>query len=377
MTKLNYHIYFSVEELSSDWNQISSDIFLHTNYLKAQENALPQNFDVFYIGIFDENKMIAKAVAQRVQVRSNELFRRNPNFLRERLLHILNLNLLSLGNLKLTGEHAYALDKNANETQVLQTLEKALNEIKRISKQENIPIQLVLLKDFYETSLSKVQHVFKNYETLSAQPNMLLEIRKDWKSFDEYLDSMRTKYRTRAKRAFKKAKDIEFRSLSLDEIMDNEEDIYSLYLNVLQNAGFSLYVLPKNFFAEMKKQLGYKFHLIAGFNQNKMLCFYSMIENNEQLQTGFLGYDKDLQKKHQLYLNILYQMTKYGIEHGFDDIDYSRTALEIKSSIGAKPMQVYGLLKHTHPLMHRVLRSSFNKIYQAEEWVQRHPFKED
>lgn len=375
MTQLSHHIYFSVDELSSDWNQISSDIFLSTAYLKAQENALPKNFDVFYVGIFQEDKLVGKSVIQRVKVKSNELFRRNPLALRENLLQILNLNLLCLGNLKLTGEHAYAFLDNIDEFQVLKTLDKALNEIKRISKNEKLPIQLILIKDFYPKSLSKVQQVFKDYESLSAQPNMLLEIRKDWKSFDEYLDSMRTKYRTRAKRAFKKSKEIEFRDLTWNEIKENEEEIYSLYYNVLQNAGFSLYVLPKHYFAEMKMQLKHKFHMKGGFYKGQLVCFYSMIENEEQLQTGFLGYDKSLQKKHQLYLNILYQMTKYGIDHGFEAVDYSRTALEIKSSIGAEPRPVFGLLKHTHPWMHRVLRSSFNKIYQKEEWIQRHPFK--
>jgi len=31
----------------------------------------------------------------------------------------------------------------------------------------------------------------------------------------------------------------------------------------------------------------------------------------------FLGYDSKVQKENMLYLNMLYNMTEYGIEHGF------------------------------------------------------------
>lgn len=375
MSDLNYQIYNSVHEIPLDWDRIHEDVFLNIPYLTAQENALPIHMNVFYIGVFQMNQLVGKAIVQRVRTNANELFRRNPNVIKQNLLQILNLNMLCLGNLKLTGEHAFVYDKKVDELEILLVLKKALNEMTITSRSENKPIQLILIKDFYKDSLEYVHQVFKDYELLSVQPNMVLELRKDWKCFEDYLDSMRTKYRTRAKRAFKKSENIRFKSLNLKEIIENQDLIYPLYLNVLENAGFSLYKLPKNYFEEMKRQMPYTFHFYGGFYQEKLVCFFSMIENHEQIETGFLGYDKDLQKEHQLYLNILYQMTKYAIEHGFDHIDYSRTAMEIKSSIGAEPIEAYGFLKHTNPLMNSVLKSLFKKFYQQENWIQRKPFK--
>jgi hypothetical protein len=42
-----------------------------------------------------------------------------------------------------------------------------------------------------------------------------------------------------------------------------------------------------------------------------------------------------------LYLNML------SINKGFKEIIFARTALEIKSSVGAKPIQMYGYIGHT------------------------------
>jgi hypothetical protein len=49
-----------------------------------------------------------------------------------------------------------------------------------------------------------------------------------------------------------------------------------------------------------------------------------------------------------LYLNMLYDMT-YSINKGFKEIIFARTALEIKSSVGARPIQMY--IGHTNPVV--------------------------
>lgn len=375
MTKLTYHIYTSVHELSEAWDELRQDEFLNLSYLIAQENALPENMDVFYIAIYDQNKIIGKAIVQRVKVRGDEVYRNKSKLVKAELLNLLNVNVLCLGNLKLTGEHSFVYNKNYDRNQILLNLKNAFNEIRKISKNEKIPIQLMGVKDFYAESLTHVQDVFNDYQSFSVQPNMVLSLKMDWNSFNDYLDAMRTKYRTRAKRAFKKSIDLSFRELSLEEIRNQNSLIYGLYLNVLQNADFSLYQLPENFFIEMKKEMPEKFKFFGGFLNNEMVCFYSIIENRKQLEAGFLGYHTVLQKEHQLYLNILYQIVSYGIHHDFENIDFSRTAMEIKSSIGAEPIETYGLLKHTHPLMNKVLGSIFTKFYKPEDWIQREPFK--
>ena len=97
--------------------------------------------------------------------------------------------------------------------------------------------------------------------------------------------------------------------------------------------------------------------------------------NEETLETYFLGYDETIQKENMLYLNMLYNMTKYGIENGFNRIIFGRTALEIKSSVGAIPVQMSGFIYHTNPWINRFMKIIFKQLEPKVQWQQRHPFK--
>lgn len=375
MSDNNFRIYKSIEDVPIEWDLYGNDIFLQIPYLTAQETASPYNIDYFYVAVYQNQNIAAKLVVQRIRVKGKEIFKSENKF-KEELLNLLNLNLLCVGNIKLTGEHAWEIYSEINLPQFLSALHKILNEIRKISKRDNLPIQLMLVKDFYKDSMIDLQKNFSDYETLSVQPNMLFEPSPNWQSFDDYLAAMRTKYRTRAKRAFKKAEKVVFKELNYKDTVDSNAILYSLYLNVYDSAGFSLYKLPENFFVEMKKELPKSFKIFGGYIGEELVCFYSLITNGAQLEAGFLGYNANLQTDMQLYLNMLYRMIEFTIVHGFKLIDFSRTALEIKSSVGAEPRQMFGFLKHTHPLMNKILHSTFKKFYQEENWIPRNPFKD-
>ena len=76
-----------------------------------------------------------------------------------------------------------------------------------------------------------------------------------------------------------------------------------------------------------------------------------------------------------LYLNMLYNMTEFGIEHNFKKIIFGRTALEIKSSIGAEPVYMSGFILHTNSFLNKYIGKIFQKLEPNLEWNQRHPFK--
>ena len=77
-----------------------------------------------------------------------------------------------------------------------------------------------------------------------------------------------------------------------------------------------------------------------------------------------------------LYLNMLYDMVGCAIVNGFKHIQFGRTAMEIKSSIGAVPVNMYGLMEHNTPLINRYLDKIFRFLEPEVSWIQRHPFKE-
>ena len=59
---------------------------------------------------------------------------------------------------------------------------------------------------------------------------------------------------------------------------------------------------------------------------------------------------------HQMmYLNILYDIIKIGFDQKCRSVVFARTALEIKSSVGAEPHEMYWYLRHRNKVSNRFL----------------------
>ena len=93
------------------------------------------------------------------------------------------------------------------------------------------------------------------------------------------------------------------------------------------------------------------------------------------MDTYFLGYDESIQREKMLYLNMLYDMIAYSINKGFKEIVFARTALEIKSSVGAKPIKMYGFMEHSNPIFNYCLPKIFRYLEPETIWQERNPFK--
>ncbi|MES2411568.1 MAG: hypothetical protein V4535_09015 [Bacteroidota bacterium] len=161
----------------------------------------------------------------------------------------------------------------------------------------------------------------------------------------------------------------------LGDIVLLENRIYELYYHVAKNAPFNTFFLAKNHFTSFKKQCGDKFILVGYFLNNELVGFHTLLLNGDTLETYFLGYDELVQREKMLYLNMLYNMTKYGIENQFAKIIFGRTALEIKSSVGAEPVMMSGFIYHNNKLIDNYFDKIFPRLEPSLVWQQRHPFK--
>jgi predicted N-acyltransferase len=374
---LNYYhqIYLSTAELPADWNQVArSSIFLQTDYLKALEESRPTNLAISYVGIFQETELVAAAFIQQIDLNQLETFGVRDSGLKIIIRDFLFKNyagkLLIVGNNMLTGQHAIACRPDISQASVLSYLKE------RVCKE--YPNQhLEIFKDFPAEELSFFSgSSFDNSLRFTSQPSMFLSLAESWVKEKDYVDALSKKYRDQYKRARKKADGIEKRQLNLTEIIELESRIYELYLHIAQNAPFNTFFLAKNHFSSLKKNMGESFRFFAYFEEGKLIGFNTLFQHDELLETYFLGYDPSIQKDKMLYLNMLYDMVGCAIVNGFKHIQFGRTAMEIKSSIGAVPVNMYGLMEHNTPLINSYLDKIFRFLEPEVTWTQRHPFKE-
>jgi len=163
--------------------------------------------------------------------------------------------------------------------------------------------------------------------------------------------------------------------LSLEEIEAHEERIYELYKMIADGAGFNAFLLHKQYFTKLKRDLGDQYKLTGYFIDNQLIAFYTAIFNYKEMDAHFLGVDGAYNRAHQVYLNILYDLVNRAIEGKVERIDFARTALEIKSSVGAVSQDMLCFFKHRSTLSSKVLQLVFDSLNPKEEWQPRSPFK--
>lgn len=367
-------------QLPEEWDRIAQrNIFLSGNYLAVLEKAAPANMQCHFVGLFNNEKLCGIAVVQYINLSGISTFgetKKKSFSIKDYLFKKFSSHILILGNNKLTGQNAYLLDESISEIKALALFKKALKKLKRSYRKKCIHISLKAVKDFNGEEIPDFKAAgFKDYYEFCTQPNMIFKIRENWNTIDDYLTELNTKYRTQYNRARKKAEGIEKRKLTHSEIVQLQDRIHNLYLTVAQKASFNTFFLPKDHFAVFKQELKDKFLFYGYFLNNELVGFSTLIINSKDIDTYFLGYDETIQKEKMLYLNMLYDMVGYGIKKKFDHVIFARSAMEIKSSVGAKAEEVYGVIKHTNPILNKFMSRLFPYFDPKVEWKERNPYK--
>jgi predicted N-acyltransferase len=378
---ISIKIYSSAADLPENWNNVTLDnIFLSKEYLALLEKSAPKNMHCHFIGLFKDGELAGIALSQFLDLNKMESFGERDQCIKTAVRNVVFKNfcshILIIGNNMLTGQNAYAFSDKIDKTQALQALKTASEKLEIIFKNKGLKVHVTTFKDFpMEETAGFQQAEFQKYFQYSTQPNMLFDIPSHWKSEQDYINALTKKYRDQYKRARKKAEGIEKRKMHLEDIIKYEETIYDLYHHVAKNAYFNTFFLPKNHFRTFKEILKDKFLFYGYFLDEKLIGFNTLIKNGEVMDTYFLGYDDSVQREKMLYLNMLYDMVAYSINKGFKEIIFARTALEIKSSIGAKPQKMFGLGKHSNTIVDLAFEKVFCYLEPTVVWQERNPFK--
>ena len=391
--KLRYSFFRSVESAGCDWDMAAPahDLFLQRKYLSVVEANPPEGMRFGYLVFYHADEPIGVALCQIKYFKGDDniadldvpakdpcFFNGLAKWFKRWVAGKAAADILICGNMLLTGEHGYYFDYQKIEPlAAVEILETALDEVVGIMGREGVKMPVILVKDIAPQQHQQGRElVKKGFVEFDIQPNMVLDLA--FPDFDAYLAAMSTKYRTRAKRAFKKLDGgVEKRELTLVEIQRELPRIYALYKEVAKNAGFNMVDLNEHYLFALKRDLPEHFRMFAYYEGDKLLAFYTVIQNGDELEAHFLGYDKVHNHDRQLYLNILYDIVRLGLEYKCHNIVFARTALEIKSSIGAVAHDLYCYLRHQNSIANKFTGTILDYLKPVEEWQPRHPFKEE
>ena len=378
----SFAVYRETAQLPINWDDIAiSNVFLSKKYLEVLEKSSPDNMVCHFIGIFENENLVGVAISQFINLNELTSFGGRDKRLKTKIRDFAFKNfsslVLVLGNNMLTGQNSYALVNGSNPKKAVKALHQAANYLKIIFEEQGLKVHITTYKDFSQEEIKNfaIAELKSEYQ-FSTQPNMIFAIETNWETEQDYVDSLSKKYRDQFKRARKRADSINKRKLSLQEIILLEDEIFNLYYHVAKNAPFNTFFLPKNHFRVFKEIFKDKFLFYGYFIGDKLVGFNTLIKNGKVMDTYFLGYDDSIQRQNMLYLNMLYDMIAYSINKNFDEIVFARTALEIKSSVGAKPVKTFGLISHSNAFLNLFMPKIFKYLEPQNIWQQRNPFKQ-
>ena len=376
------HLFTSMEMAEAEWSANSPmDEYWQPDYHKALEGAAPGGLKPLYVTFWKGDEWAGLAYFQYKKIDLSEALKSGDResatsaILRKLILSWLNMHTLVLGNMLLTGKYGCHFSPDIDLEQRPELVLWLTEWVSNWLKGNKINIGPVLIKDFNFGQRFDFNEVCCVTE-FCVQPNMIFSVPEQWNDMEDYVEALKSKARIRYRRARNMIAGITSRNLSLEDIEHYQEKMFQLYKNIAQNAGFNLFILDKAYFAELKRRLGDDFVVKAYFDtENQLVGFFTVLKNYDHMDAHFLGYEIKYNKEHQLYLNMLFDMIGEGIEKKVRKIFMSRTAVEIKSSVGAQAVDTYCYLFHRNKIYNKLVPSLVKRLYKAEEWQPRSPFK--
>lgn len=201
----------------------------------------------------------------------------------------------------------------------------------------------------------------KNMTVGKTLPTCLFNCEFD--TVEEYMDSLRSQYRRRIRIANEKCKDI-------NAIMDNDADVYNLYLNTYNKSDYKLEKLERGFFENVDADK------IVFMKNDAPIGFVLLKKVQNQLIFMLCGMDYNY-KTTDLYYHMLYNIVKYAIEQKCKVIDFGQTSEETKMKFGAFLEEKYFYAHHTNFILNGLVRLGKGLLEYKYKFPQFRVFKEE
>ena len=381
----NVQYFNTVSEISTDiWQQLgcTDNLYFHPKYLKSlQENN--RNIRFAYMVLFDKkNIAVAFATIKIVDFYLDSVqndMKSVVDWIKYlgRKLHLLSpeeaFKILTCGNIFVSGEHGIFIKNNQNKNKILKKIAKSVVNFSGINPQNNV--DFFMLKDFENESLLITDDLHeRGYNSFNVEPNMVLYLHENWNDLNDYLAALKTKFRVKARKAFKLSAVLKTEDITADRLKDLLPEMTTLYKTVSNKSSFNLGDFNLQTYKSLKDNIGDNYFLKAYWLEDKLVGFLSGILNKNSLDAHFVGIDYTHNKEYAIYQRMLYDYIALGIKKKVNTINFGRTASEIKSSVGAVPQDLTVYLRHKKTITNQIL-SLFLKRIQPSVFKQKHPFK--
>lgn len=331
----------------------SNEFSLHPSYLKIKH----QNEQPVYLFVISHNEVIlgvASVYQARVdlKMKGKELTTNKiAQVLYDYLVHPLfkNRQILCLGSLFISGDTGNVGSTEINNHEWHQLLIEGFGEWNLANQKYHKSIGWLGLDLCDENGCLTNGHT---HIPLRFEPIMEIDI-VNYQTFENYKESLKAKFRTKLNKATEQGEALVIKKLSANDVAENQERINNLFTQVKSRSAY--YGGDYNIadLIAINKQFSNTY--TTGFYlNNELVGFATTIINNNTYIAHMIGMDYSKSKAISLYENILYHYINDAIKAKASKLNIGRTALVIKSGVGAAPQFYYCCLKFNRCWWHHI-----------------------
>jgi len=340
---------------------------------------VPGNLRPHYALVYRDAKPVAAVVAQSVEIRGDSLPGKGTRSAIKRPLARLKERMLVCGNLLSWGSHGVAFAAGEDALALWPGVAEALYRMRRADKLLG-ETGLVWIKDLTPEAHELAAPLARfNYRAFDTEPNMVLSLKAEWTSFDDYLQGLKSSYRSSVKKVRKDFDDGGFTLERLDAmaVANARSIIHGLYHQVHDNQKFRLATLHENYIPHLAEIFGDAFRThLARDSAGRAVGFITTLKDQDGAVGYYIGFDKAAAAKGApIYLRLLQQTIEDAIGLKARWLSLGRTALHPKAQLGAKPVPIRGHIRHRLPAMNSLMHALVNFMPEPDQAPERSAFK--
>ena len=234
--------------------------------------------------------------------------------------------------------------------------------------------RVVMLKDKPIVHQGQRQERWPGWIPLEFDPEMIFHLDPNWNDFDAYTAALKTKSRTKINRIQTLSAALEIKPWTLQDLEERAEDLVQLYQQVYERSGFRLGSLHRAELVESKRVWKDDFVVNGYYLEGRLCGFQCAYVGAAETEAFFVGFEPQLIKSHGIYQRMLVEFICLGVSRKSDRVNMGRTALEIKSSVGALPRRLQCDVRFRNRLFHRMVHA-YTRGYNPSQLSLRQPWK--
>lgn len=387
-------IYDGISQTPAAWDTLvaGKSLFLSRDYLRVLEVHGSADVPARYAVIMRNQAPLAAVVAHSVHVDDQLLaVRDRTKFnaaqrpfgrlldnamagLRNKCLAAAGRHVLFCGNPFSCGLHGIAFAEGEDPELLWPAALDALHRI----QQTDGHAAFIVIKDF----LGHCTHprpllLDRHFARLRIEPSMDLRTSLSWHTHADYLDSLNAKYRKAARKICDAIERYGTVVESLQDLRADQKRLHDLYAQVERHAQIRFGVFSPSYLPALAEMLGpTRFRCSLIRTQCCVVGFSVVLKDGDTAVAHVVGFDYAVNEQTPIYLRLLHQVIEDGLALGCRVIHFGRTALEPKARLGALPTDTEIWVKHSCPMINRVVGPLLRLVPQ-DTAPHREPFRSE